>query len=98
MTQQNCNITTIPQITQNGWLAAECHYKEYNRLLTEQFISGLNDDGMIDEILKDVAMLEDIENAMSEHVLLVMHRVEAQRGQKSALNEIKEVKDFDIVK
>ena len=39
--------------------AAECQYKEYDKLLTEQFISGLNDDGRIDEILKD----DDIEDA-----------------------------------
>ena len=31
--------------------ATECQYKEYDRLVTEQFISGINDNGMIDEIL-----------------------------------------------
>ena len=59
--------------------ATECKYKEYDALLTEQSINGLNDNGMVDEILKEVAMLEDIEHAASKHVLLWIHRVEAQR-------------------
>ena len=55
----------------------ECQYKEYDRLLIEQFISGLNDNDMIDEILKEVATLEDIEHAMHEHMLIWAYRVEA---------------------
>ena len=39
--------------------AAEWEFTEYNRLLTEQFIGGLNQEGMTDEILKEVEMLED---------------------------------------
>ena len=35
---------------------------EYDRLLTGQFISGLNNDGMVDEILKEVATLEGIDD------------------------------------
>ena len=37
--------------------AVECEYRDYNRLPTEQFIGGLNDKGMTDEILREVAML-----------------------------------------
>ena len=48
---------------------AEYQYKEYNRLLTEQFINSLNDE-MVDEILKEAVTLEDTEDATSEHVLL----------------------------
>ena len=40
----------------------------------------------------EVAILEDTENATRECVLLWVHREEAQRVQKSALNEIKEEK------
>ena len=40
---------------------AKCEYREYDRLLTEQFISVLSDEGMTDEILREVAMLENIE-------------------------------------
>ena len=36
----------------------------------EQFISGLIDAGMIDEILREVGTLEDTEDSMSECVLL----------------------------
>ena len=60
--------------------SAEYECKEYDMLLTEQSISGLNDNGMIDEILGEVATIEDIEHAISEHVLLWAHRVEVQRA------------------
>ena len=43
---------------------------QYDRLLTEQFINGLNENGMINEIPEEVAILEDIDDATSEHVLL----------------------------
>ena len=42
--------------------AAECQYKEYDRLLTDQVISGLNNEAMTDKILKEVATLEDSED------------------------------------
>ena len=58
-------------------------------LLTEQFINGLNDNGMVGEILKKVATLEEIEDASSEHILVWACRVEVQKAQKSALHEIK---------
>ena len=64
----------------DGWLRTkemECQYKTYDRFLTEQFISWLNDDGMINEILKEVATLEDIGNTTSEHVLLWVHKLKA---------------------
>ena len=37
--------------------AAECEYKEYDRLLIKQFRGGLNDEGMLDEIIRDVVTL-----------------------------------------
>ena len=76
----------------------ECQYKEYNMLLTEQFICGLNEDGMISEILNEVATLEDIKDATGECILLWAHRVEALRAHKSALSDIKELKYLDIVR
>ena len=48
----------------------EYQYKEYKRLLTEQSISGFSEGGTTDETLKEVAILEDIQNITSEHVLL----------------------------
>ena len=63
----------------------ECHYKEHDRLLTEQFISQLNSDGMSDEILKEVATLEDIEGTISECILLWSHKADTQRTQNLPL-------------
>ena len=59
--------------------AVECQYKGYDRLLTKQFISRLNDYSIIDEIPK-VATLQDMKDTMSEHVLWP-HRDEVQRAQ-----------------
>ena len=42
----------------------EC--REYDRLLTEKFIGGLNDKGMADEILREVTILENIVELTSE--------------------------------
>ena len=43
---------------------AECQYREYDRLLTEQFISGLTYDGLIDKILKELQDIEDATDVM----------------------------------
>ena len=73
---------------------AECEYREYDRLLIEQFIDRLNDEGMNNEILMEVTTLENIEEATSKYFLNWVHRVEMQRAQRSALNSIMESKDF----
>ena len=52
---------------------------------------------MNDEILRKVAMLEDIEEAYSECVLTWRHRVEVQRVQKIVLSSMKEAKEFDAI-
>ena len=77
--------------------AAECQYNDYDRLLTEQLISRLEGDGMIDEIHKEVATLEGIEDANDKDVLLQEQGVEVQRAPKSAISDIKETKDFDVI-
>ena len=69
----------------------KCEYRGYERLLTEQFIGGLNDEGMTDEILRDVAMLGNIEEATSEHVLTWACRVEGQRAQRSVLTASRKI-------
>ena len=38
---------------------AECEYREPERLLTELFIGGLNDNDMNDEILREATTLEN---------------------------------------
>ena len=76
---------------------AEYKYREYGRLLTEQFIGGFNNKGMTDELLRVVTMLEDIEKATSEQVLTWAHRVKVQRAQRIALSSIKEAIKFDAI-
>ena len=49
--------------------AAKYEHIKYDRLLTEQCIGRLNDKGIMYEILREVAMFEDIKEATSEHVL-----------------------------
>ena len=41
-------------------------YKEYDRELMEQFMHGLEDEGMISEILRELPVLEDINDVTSE--------------------------------
>ena len=75
--------------------AADCEYNKYDRRLTEQFIHGLDDEGMISEILREVSALENINDTTSKWVPLWAQRVEAQRAQKNALDNIKEAQDFN---
>ena len=77
---------------------AECDYKEYIIELMNQFICGLDDEGMTSEILWEVSALQDMDDATSKRVMSLAQRVEALRVQKEALNYIKEVKQFDSVK
>ena len=53
---------------------------------------------MIDEILKEVTMLKNTKDATSKYVLICAHRLEAKWAQKFALNDIKEAKDFDVIR
>ena len=49
----------------------ECGYSEYDRRLTEQFIYGLDDEGIIGEILREVTVLEDYDDVTNEWVLFM---------------------------
>ena len=73
---------------------AECKYRGYDRLLTEQFIGGINNEGMTDEILREVATLEDVQKATSECILALVHRLEVQRTQRIMSTSIQEAKEF----
>ena len=44
---------------------ADSEYNEYNRILSNQFLHGLGE-GMIDEILREISALENIDDAVSE--------------------------------
>ena len=73
---------------------AKFDYREFDRLFTEEFIGGVNDEGMTEDILRELATLEDIEEATTEHVLTWACRVEVQRTQGIALNTIMETKEY----
>ena len=81
-----------------GWLqmaAAECGYKEVDTQLKEQFIHGLNDKIMLDEIIRDLTSRTGNVQTKSEDVLAWAKRVEAQRVQASVLNDITETRVFE---
>ena len=66
----------------------KCDYKQYDRKLTKKFIHGLENEGMISGILREVSPLDDINDASSKLVLLWAQRVESQGVQKEALDNI----------
>ena len=53
---------------------------------------------MISEILREMSALEYINDATNERILLWAQRVEAQRVQKEALDNMEEAKDFDTIR
>ena len=52
---------------------------------------------MICEILREILALENIDDATSEQVLLLIQRMEGHRAQNEALDNIKKAKDFDSI-
>ena len=60
-------------------IAAEYKYKELHRDLKEQFIKGLNHDGVMQEIIWNLISMVDTSLVISEQVLAKARRVEAQR-------------------
>ena len=49
---------------------AECNYKEIDRQLKQQFIHGLNDKAMLDEVVRELTAKNSTEQMNSEDVLL----------------------------
>ena len=81
------------------WTAAvECNYKEVDRQLKEQFIHGMNDRVLLDEIVRELMAKNNSEQINSEDVLLWARQIEAQRAQAAILNDITEAQKFDKVK
>ena len=58
-------------------MTAHCDYNKYYSRLTDQFIHGLDDEGMTSEILRELSALEDINDTTNEWVILWVQRVEA---------------------
>ena len=59
---------------------AECNYKEIDRQLKEQFIHGLNDKAMLDEVVRELTAKNSSKQMNSEDVLLWARQIEAQRA------------------
>ena len=78
--------------------AVRCNYREVDRQLKEQFIHGVNDKCMLEEIIKELTTTKDDDQISSEGVLAWAIRVEAQRAQAAVLNTIMESRQFDKVK
>ena len=78
--------------------ATKCNYKEIDRQLMEQFIHGLNDRNMLDEVIRELTAKNNDEQMTSEGVLAWMKRVEAQWAQAAILNDITELHQFDKTK
>ena len=78
--------------------AVECNYQEVDRQLKEQFIHGLNDKHMLEEIIKELMAAKNDDHITSGGVLAVTKRVEVQRAQVMVLNTLTESRQFDIVK
>ena len=66
--------------------------------LKEQFINGLNDDTIIAKIIKELTALKDTSKVSSEEVLMWTLRVGVQRAQKTVLENIRDVKEFDTIR
>ena len=60
--------------------AIDCNYQEVNRQLKEQFIHGLNNKNMLEEIIKELMTVKSDEQITSGNVLAWTKRVEAQRA------------------
>ena len=76
----------------------ECNYKEVDRQLKEQFIHGLNNRVMLDEIVRELMAKNSSKQTNSEGVLSWARQIEAQRAQAAILNYITEAQKFDKVK
>ena len=78
--------------------AAECKYRELDRQLKEQFINGLNDKAMLDEIIREHTTKNNNKQVMSEAVLAWAKRIVVQRAQAAVLSNITESHKFNKIK
>ena len=78
--------------------AVECNYQEVDRQLKEQFIHGLNDKYMLEEIIKELMATKNDDHITSGGVLAWAQRVETQRAQAAVLNTLTESRQFDKIK
>ena len=77
-------------------VVAECNCRELDRQLKEQFIHGLNDKLMLDEIIREFTTKNNNEQVTSEGMLTWAKQIETQRA--AILNNITESSQFDKIK
>ena len=76
----------------------ECNYQKVDRQLKEQFIHGLNDKLLLEEIIKELTATNNDDHITSGGVLAWAKRVEAQKVQAAVLNTLKESRQFNKIK
>ena len=79
-------------------MVVECNYRELDRQLKEQFIHGLNDKLMLDEVIRELTAKANDEQVTSEGMLTWAKRIEVQRAQATMHNNITELHQFDKIK
>ena len=77
---------------------AECSYREVNQQLKEQFIHGLNDKTLLDEVIRELTAKDKNKQTTSEDVLVWAKRIEVQWAQAAILNDISQSQKFNKVK
>ena len=77
---------------------AECNYRDLDHQLKEQFIHGLNDKAMLEEVIRELTAKNNNEQTTSQGVLAWVKRVGTQRAQEAILNDITESCQFDKIK
>ena len=78
--------------------AAECSYREVDRQLKEQYIHGLNNKSMLDEVIRELTVKTNREQTTCEDVLVWTSRIKAQQAQAAILSDITESQKFNKVK
>ena len=63
--------------------AAECNYKEHNRRLKEQYVYGISNEEMTQEIIKLLMAWKNTQEVDSKQVQMWAQRVEVESAEKS---------------
>ena len=79
-------------------MVVECNYKELDCQHKEQFIHGLNNKMMLDEVIREIITKGSNDQTTSEDMLIWAKRVEAQRMQAAILSDITDSQRFYQVK
>ena len=77
--------------------AVECNYKEIDCQLKEQFIHGLNDKTMLNDIIRELITKNINEQMTSEDMLIWAKRVELQRAQAQKMDKVKVAKNKECI-